>query len=193
MNKFIKNHFSALKNAGFTLIELLVVVLVIGVLAAVALPQYQKSVLKTRMVEAQQLVSQLLVAEEQFFLANGTYTACFNDLDIDFTGFDDLIDKDGCIWKMTRGTRAKGNQLEFYISGSPESALTIYAWYGNYFNTRGYGGFGAQVSNRRTFNRPLSCVEYTCNGIERGLFCPKVMNWNTPSWTSACAQFFSKE
>ena len=62
---------------GFTLIELLVVVLIIGILAAVAVPQYQKAVEKSRAVQALSTVKTLSEHFEQYYVENGNYPSSF--------------------------------------------------------------------------------------------------------------------
>ncbi len=66
----------------FTLIELLVVVLIIGILAAVALPQYTKSVDKTRMTETLAITTAIFNAAERYKLANESWPTSLDDLDI---------------------------------------------------------------------------------------------------------------
>ena len=73
-----------MNKKAFTLIELLVVVLIIGILAAIALPQYQKAVSRTRVMELMTLVRHIKNMQEEFYMANGQYASGCNELAIDF-------------------------------------------------------------------------------------------------------------
>ena len=68
---------------AFTLIELLVVVLIIGILAAIALPQYQAAVVKTRASTWLPVSKALLDAQEVYYLTNTSYATDVANLDID--------------------------------------------------------------------------------------------------------------
>ena len=67
---------------GFTLIEILIVVLIIGILGAIALPQYQRAVLKSRFAALMPIAKSMADSNEAFYLEHGEYADNAEDLPI---------------------------------------------------------------------------------------------------------------
>ena len=60
-------------NSGFTLIELMIVVAIIGILAAVAIPQYQNYVARAQVAEGLSVASSIKIAVAEYYNTNGIY------------------------------------------------------------------------------------------------------------------------
>ena len=73
------------KNSGFNIIELVVVVVIIGILSALAIPQYTKTVERSRQSEALTNLAAIRGAQTRYYLENSGYASNFTVLDIDNT------------------------------------------------------------------------------------------------------------
>lgn len=75
-----------IRQGAFTLLELLIVVIVVGVLASAAVPSLSRSIRRSRAVEAQQAVGNLLTAELAYYQQYKVFTSGSLALDIPFPG-----------------------------------------------------------------------------------------------------------
>ena len=108
---------------GFTLIELLVVVLIIGILAAVAMPQYQKAVFKSRVAGIWPVLKTLYTAQATCKLANGQ-NCTFAELDIDLPACPRLPDVDDyCVYEDQDTWQ---NSFERIAGETPDCAVLRY-------------------------------------------------------------------
>lgn len=62
-------------NGGFTLVELMVAMAIIGILAAIAIPQYDSYVMRGRIADGISMLSELQVRQEQYYQDNRAYVS----------------------------------------------------------------------------------------------------------------------
>lgn len=65
---------------GFTLVELMVVIVIIGILAALAIPRFMGATNKTKVSEFKPVLKQLMVLQESYYQERNAYTAVLADL-----------------------------------------------------------------------------------------------------------------
>ncbi len=120
------------QKRGFTLIELLVVVLIVGILAAVAVPQYQKAVEKSRLAEVWSTLGAIRKAQAVSIYREGLAGLnFFSQLGIDLPCTNTTSNSDGCYvacpsgkWSNCRYTSAGGGgTIPFSTTTNPVAAF----------------------------------------------------------------------
>lgn len=107
------------QKRGFTLIELLVVVLIIGILSAAALPQYQTAVEKARLARMMPIVKSVKQDAEVYRMSNGAYPPD------DSTALDAVNIPAGCTQVGSGAIRCKQGMLDLGVGAGNASKAVL--------------------------------------------------------------------
>ena len=144
-------------KTGFTLIELLVVVLIIGILASVAVPQYNLAVKKSRFTEYNTVARSLAKIIEIFYTSTGSYPEYWDQLDIDISScssnarLGDLVCKNFFIDLDSNSFVLRDDPTSVSSTrGAKDISITYRFLYGGYtapgeYNCVGWSSLGKQV------------------------------------------------
>jgi prepilin-type N-terminal cleavage/methylation domain-containing protein len=134
------------RNRGFTLVELAVVVVIIGVLAAFAVPRFLASVERSKAAEAFNYLSSVQAAQERYHARQGTYADDLDNLDIKMTA----------LKYFTVGTIAAGStaSLEdsWTLTLTRKGASAGYGEYTVIFTEQGYDGTNSTIKDKPDIN-----------------------------------------
>ena len=162
---------------GFTLIDLLVVVIIIAILAAIALPQYQKAVEKSRASQALVLLKGAYQAAAMYYMDKGSYPTSFAQMEFDVPWMGNTK------WTNLPGAKDTKSNTDWSLQLYHASGGSLSLYMGRISGKYAGGGFSVEVvdSDGNVASGKIVCAERIHNGISlssdlnAGDYCEKIM------------------